>query len=143
MYKYSRVARGQTKLLGVVLGLWCCHTHTNFEISLYMLFQVRYAFLKVPRLQLPNEQVNFGADSYVGVFPIQSEHALQSEQSLVHDFVDQRTSAGPRCWRQSGSPAGMLGSSPAALLQEYNPFLLHVVVQSGLQSSFPPILMQL
>ena len=19
---------------GVVLGLWCCHTHTNFEISL-------------------------------------------------------------------------------------------------------------
>ena len=25
-------------ILGVILGLWCCHTHTNFEISLYMLF---------------------------------------------------------------------------------------------------------
>ena len=23
---------------GVVLGLWCSHTHTNFEKSLYMIF---------------------------------------------------------------------------------------------------------
>ena len=31
----------------IVWGLWCCYTHTNFEISLYMLFWERYAFLKV------------------------------------------------------------------------------------------------
>ena len=51
---------------GVVLGLWCSHTHTNFEKRLYMIFWVRYAFIKVPRLQLPNERVSFGSPSYVG-----------------------------------------------------------------------------
>ena len=50
---------------GVVLGLWFSNTHRNFEKSLYMIFWVRYAFLKVPRLQLPNERVSFGAPSYV------------------------------------------------------------------------------
>ena len=34
--------------------------------SLYMIFWVRYAFLIVPRLQLPNERVSFGAPFYVG-----------------------------------------------------------------------------
>ena len=51
---------------GVVLGFWCSRTHTNFEKSLYMIFWVRYAFLKVSRLQLPNERVSFGAPSNVG-----------------------------------------------------------------------------
>ena len=50
---------------GVVLGLWCYHTHTNFEMSPYMLFWARYAFLKVPRRHLPNERVSFGTYSYI------------------------------------------------------------------------------
>ena len=71
---------------GVVFGLWCYHTHTNFEKSLYMIFWVRYAFLKVPRLHLPNERVSFGAPSYVGrghiwIFPPTSP--LPSNQSIA------------------------------------------------------------
>ena len=51
---------------GVVLGLCCSYTHKNFEKSLYMIILVRYAFLKVPYLQLPNEQVSFSAPCYIG-----------------------------------------------------------------------------
>ena len=46
-------------ILGVVLGLWCSRTHTNFEISLYTIFLVGYAFLKVPRLELTKKQISF------------------------------------------------------------------------------------
>ena len=42
---------------GVVCGLWCSHTHIYFEKSLYMIFWVRYAFLEVPRWQLPKALV--------------------------------------------------------------------------------------
>ena len=49
---------------GVVLGLWCSHTH--LKKGYLHDFWVRYAFLKAPRLQLPNKQVSFGAPSYVG-----------------------------------------------------------------------------
>ena len=51
---------------GVVVDIWCSHTHTNFEKSLYLIFWVRYAFLKAARLKLPNERVSFSAHSYVG-----------------------------------------------------------------------------
>jgi hypothetical protein len=45
---------------------WVSHMHTNVEKSLYVIFGVRYAFLKVSRLQLPKERVSFDAPSFVG-----------------------------------------------------------------------------
>ena len=75
-------------------GLWCCHTHPNFEISLYfllLLFWVRYAFQVLPtvtnrasqfrRILLHRKQVHLHITTH---FPI----PLQSEQR--YDFVDQR-----------------------------------------------------
>ena len=70
------------------LGLWSSHTHTNFEKSLYMIIWVRYAFLKVPHLQLPNKPVSFSAQLNITSHfptPLQSEHS--------NDFVDQRTNS--------------------------------------------------
>ena len=78
----------------VVLGLWCCHTHPNFEMSLYfllLLFWVRYAFQVLPtvnnrasqfrRILLHRKQVHLHITPH---FPI----PLQSEQR--YDFVAQR-----------------------------------------------------
>ena len=96
---------------GDVLGLWCSHTHTNLEKIMYMIFWVRYAFLRVPRLQLANERVSFGAPFYVG-----RGHILilppTSPRPPIQDFVDQRTS-------NSG-----VGSSAAELELIYYEYLL-------------------
>ena len=52
-----------TLFLGFGVMFWVsgAPTHRDFEKNLYMIFGVRYAFLKVPHPQLPNERVSFGA----------------------------------------------------------------------------------
>ena len=51
--------------LGCFGSLVFPHAYKLWKKSAWF-FWVRYAFLKVPRLQLPNVRVSFGAPSYVG-----------------------------------------------------------------------------
>ena len=98
------------------MGLWCSHTHTNCDKSLHMIFGVRYAFLKVICLQLPNERVSFGAPSYVrrGHVLILTSHfpnPLQSELKCCLSYSKVET------WRRKGlysrsSAAGLPPSYP-------------------------------
>ena len=55
-----------SRIWGVIFGLWCSNMHTNFEKFHTWFSEWGMQFLKVPRLQLPNERVCFGAPSYVG-----------------------------------------------------------------------------
>jgi hypothetical protein len=87
--------------------------------SLYMIFWVRYAFLIVPRLQLPNERVSFGAPFYVGrghIWILPPTSPPPSNQSIAKIL-----------WT-SGRAAPAWGAR-----RQCNPFLLHVTVQIGLQ----------
>jgi hypothetical protein len=82
---------------GVILGLFCSHTHTNFEKSLYMIFWVTYAFLEVPRLQLPNERVSFGTPSYVGrghIWILPPTSRPPSNQSIANILWNSRRALG-------------------------------------------------
>ena len=104
------------------------YTHTAFEKSLYMIFSVRYAFLKVPPPTV-NERVSFGAPSYVGrrhswIWPPTS--LLPSNQSIAKIlWTSGRETFRPPPKRTASASAvrqlwcGELGSSPAAQLPEY------------------------
>ena len=63
-------------LLGVVLGLWCSHMHTNFEISLYMIFLSGICIFESTPSTLPNERVSFGARILLPTSPRPSNQSI-------------------------------------------------------------------